>query len=98
ALRLGWMVRQYRRGRRPSLDALQAARTAMYAQAAAYIGAVLAGAYGGYALVLLADWAHEPRRGPALAAVAAVLAAVGLCAAGWVAERWCDAGSDDDEG
>lgn len=96
ALRLGWLVRLYRLGKRPSLDALQAARTAMYAQAAAYIGAVLAGGYGGYALVLTADWGHEPRRDTALAAGVAALVAVGLCAAGWIAERWCDAGPDDE--
>ncbi len=96
ALRLGWRVRQYRAGKRPGLDPLQAARTAMFAQACAYSGAVLAGAYLGYALALLPDWSHEPRRQVIVAALVALAGAIALGASGWVAERWCAA--DDGDG
>ncbi len=95
ALRLGWRVKQFVEGKRPGLDPLQAARTAMFAQAAAYSGAALAGAYLGYAVVLLPDWSHQPRREVIIAAIIAAVAAALLCAAGWVAERWCSAGGDD---
>jgi hypothetical protein len=89
ALRLGWRVKQFREGKRPGLDPIQAARAAMFGQASAYAGAALAGAYLGYALALLPDWAHEPRREVIISALIAVAAAVVLCTAGWLAERWC---------
>jgi hypothetical protein len=89
ALWLGWRVKQFRDGKRPGLDPIQAARAAMFGQASAYAGAALAGAYLGYALALLPDWAHEPRREVIISALIAVAAAVVLCAAGWLAERWC---------
>ena len=62
ALWLGWQVRAYLKGNKPDLDGLRAARTAVYAQTCAYVGAILAGAYGGYALGLADMWGHEPRR------------------------------------
>ena len=96
ALRLGWRVRQYRDGKRPNLDPLEAARAAMFAQASAYSGAALSGAYFGYVIALLPDWSHEPRREIIITAFVALAAALVLCAAGWVAERWCAA--DDGEG
>jgi hypothetical protein len=95
ALRLGWRVKQFVDGKRPSLDPLQAARTAMFAQASAYTGAALAGAYLGYAVALLPDWSHPPRREVIIAALIAMAAATLLCAAGWLAEHWCAAGGDD---
>lgn len=89
ALWLGWRVKQFREGKRPNLDPLQAARAAMFAQASAYAGAMLAGAYLGYALGLLPDWSHKPRREIIVSAVISLVASVVLCAAGWIAERWC---------
>lgn len=95
ALRLGWRVKQFVDGKRPGLDPLQAARTAMFAQASAYSGSALAGAYLGYALALLPDWSHQPRREVIIAACIAATAAALLCAAGWLAERWCTADGGD---
>lgn len=89
ALWLGWRVKQFRDGKRPDLDPLQAARAAMFAQASAYGGAALMGVYLGYALGLLRDWSHEPRREVIISAVIALVASIVLCAAGWIAERWC---------
>ncbi|MCJ7827337.1 MAG: DUF3180 domain-containing protein [Demequinaceae bacterium] len=97
ALWLGWEVRQYRAGKRPDLSALQAARTAMFAQAAALTGAALVGVYGGYIVALAADWGHPPRRSFIVAAVFAMVASGFLLAAGWVAERWCAIDDDDDD-
>lgn len=94
---LGWTVRQYRSGKRPALDPLQAARTAMFSQAAAYAGAALVGAYAGYVLALLGDWGHEPRRAVIIVGALAALASAGLCAAGWIAERWCATDDGDAE-
>jgi len=95
ALRLGWRVKQFVDGRRPGLDPLQAARTAMFAQACAYCGAALAGVYLGYGVALLPDWSHQPRRDVIIAALIAAAAAALLCAAGWLAERWCAADGGD---
>ncbi len=89
ALWFGWLVRQYRAGKRPSLDAFTAARTVFFAQASAYVGALLAGSLGGYALALARDWEHAPRRELAIVAGLCALCALVLLAAGWVAERWC---------
>lgn len=95
ALRLGWRVKQFVDGKRPGLDPLQAARTAMFAQACAYSGAALAGAYLGYAVALLPDWSHQPRRDVIIAALIAAAGAAVLCATGWLAERWCSADGGD---
>lgn len=97
ALWFGWQVRQYRAGKRPSLDPLQAARTAMFAQAAAYGGAALAGAYGGYGLSQLPNIGHDPRRDVVISAAVAVAASALLAAAGWFAERWCGVDEDGDD-
>ena len=96
-LGIGWEVRQYREGRRPGMSPFKAAKTAMFAQAAALTGAALIGLYGGYAAALAGDWGHLPRRTLIVTALLALLASVVLCAAGWVAERWCalDDGDDD---
>lgn len=93
----GWQVLRYRRGRRPSLDGLRAARTAVFAQACAYVGAVLGGAYGGYALGLLDQWGHGPRRDVIVTALLAAVGGATLLAAGALAERWCRHADDDDE-
>jgi hypothetical protein len=79
------------------MSPFKAAKTAMFAQAAALTGAALIGLYGGYAAALAGDWGHLPRRTLIVTALLALLASVVLCAAGWVAERWCalDDGDDD---
>ena len=89
ALWLANAVRQYLAGKRPSLDPLRAARTVILAQASAYTGAMLAGAFLGYGISIAAEWGHEPRREAAIAAGIAALGALGLLVCGWVAERWC---------
>lgn len=89
AVVLGWAVRQYRRGKRPGLSPIRAARTAVYAQACAYAGAILGGAYGGYAVALAADWGHAPRRAVAVSALIGLVGAAVLCGAGLLAEHWC---------
>ncbi|WP_159448796.1 DUF3180 domain-containing protein [Demequina sp. NBRC 110053] len=94
ALWLGWQVRQYLRGKRPSLDGLRAARTVAYAQACAYVGAIIAGACGGYALGLLESWGHGPRRDVIISGLIAAACAVGMMVAGIVVERWCRHGGD----
>lgn len=95
-LAAGWTVRQVRLGRR-RMDPTRAVRTALLSQASAYAGAVLAGAYGGYALTLLRDWSHTPRREAAIAAGLAALGGAVMLAAGVIAERWCRIGADDDD-
>ena len=86
---MAWAVRQYLAGKRPGLDPLRAARTVVLAQAAAYTGAMLGGAFLGYAIALAANWSHQPRRELAIAAAIAALGAFVLLACGVVAERWC---------
>ena len=96
----GWTLRQFKAGKRPALDPTRAMRTAMLAQACAYAGALLAGAYGGYALALARDWSQEPRRELAIGAAIAALGGLVMVAAGGVAEWWCRIGKngDDDPG
>lgn len=88
-LALGWSVRQYQQGRRPTLDPLRAARTAVLAKASCYTGALLVGWYGGQALSLLmdADVPGNPTR--AAAAAVAALGALVLAAVGLVVEHFC---------
>ena len=88
ALFMAWPIRQLKRGKRGRIDATRAVRTAMLAQASAYAGAVLAGIYGGFGLVLLRDWSHEPRREAAIAAGLAALGGLIMLASGAVAEWW----------
>ena len=86
---LAWAVRQYLAGKRPGLDPLRAARTVVLAQASAYTGAMLGGAFLGYAIAMAANWSHLPRRELAIAAAIAAIGAFVLLACGVVAERWC---------
>ena len=96
ALWFGWQVRQYLDGNKPDLEGLRAARTAVLAQATAYVGVVILGACGGYALGLLEAWSHGPRREVIISALLAAGAAAAMMLAGVVAERWCRHGGDDD--
>ncbi|QGQ20370.1 DUF3180 family protein [Cellulomonas sp. JZ18] len=88
-LALGWSVRQYQQGRRPTLNPLRAARTAVLAKASCYTGALLVGWYGGQALSLLtdADVPGNPTR--AAAAGVAALGALVLAVVGLVVEHFC---------
>lgn len=95
-LAAGWAVRQVRLGRR-RMDPTRAVRTAVLGQASAYAGAVLAGVYSGYALTLLPDWSHVPRREAAIAAGLAALGGAVMLAAGVIAEWWCRIGPDDED-
>lgn len=88
-LSMGWAVRQYQRGRRPTLDPVRAARTAVLGKAACYTGAVLTGWYGGQALSLLTDADVPGNTTRAGSAGLAVLGAVALAVVGLVVEHWC---------
>lgn len=95
-----WSVRQFKLGKRKRLDPTRAMRTAMLAQACAYAGALLLGAYGGYAVALARDWSQEPRKELAIGAAIAALGGAVMIAAGGVAEWWCRIrpGDEDDAG
>ena len=87
---MGWHVRQYLRGKRPSLDPIRAARTAVLAKAACYTGALLVGWYGGQLtlrLTQLGDVANTGER--AWAAALAALGAVAMLVVGLVVEAFC---------
>jgi len=87
---MGWAVRAYQKGKRPSLDGIRAARTLVLAKAAALTGALLGGWYLAQVLVVLGDLAIEPRRDRAVAAGIAVLCSVVLAAIGLVVEKFCE--------
>lgn len=97
ALVMAWSVRQYKRGKRPELSGLRAARTVVFAQASAFAGAAVAGAYGGYALALADTWQHAPRRETAITAILAAVAGLVLLVCGLIAEHWCKTDRHDDE-
>jgi predicted NAD/FAD-binding protein len=95
---MAWPIRQLKRGKRGRIDPTRAVRTAMLSQASAYAGALLGGMYGGFALVLLRDWSHAPRREAAIAAGLAALGGLIMLVAGVVAVWWCripDGGEDE---
>jgi len=96
ALWFAWPVRQYQKGKNPGIDALRAARAAVFAQACAYAGTLLTAGLLGYALGVAGEWAHGPRRDIAVGAVIAALGAALLLAAGAVAEHWCRTKPPDD--
>lgn len=88
-LSMGWAVRQFLRGRRPSLNPLRAARTAVLAKASCYTGALLAGWYGGQVLTVLRETGASDQVGRAAAAGAATVGALVLVAVGLVVEWFC---------
>ena len=96
-LSLGWAVRQYTQGKRPTLDPLLAARVVVLATASTYTGALLAGWYAGQALLVLGDLDIEARRAVAVSAGGALGAAVLLAVVGLVVERWCEVRPRDDD-
>ncbi|GCE76580.1 DUF3180 domain-containing protein [Cellulomonas biazotea] len=86
---MGWAVRQFLQGKRPGLNPIRAARTAVLAKASCYTGALLAGWYGGQALALVADQGVPGNTGRAAAAAVAAGGAVVLAVVGLVVERFC---------
>jgi uncharacterized membrane protein YgcG len=91
----GLPVRRWMTGRRDApLDPLVAARTVVLAKAAAYGGALLAGWYAAQALVIVPDLVGVPRT-RFLLATGAAAAAIAVCAAGFVVQRWCRVPPDD---
>ncbi|WP_136518434.1 MULTISPECIES: DUF3180 domain-containing protein [Cellulomonas] len=88
-LALGWAVRQYQQGKRPTLNPLRAARTAVLAKASCYTGALLVGWYGGQALSLLTDSDVPGNPARAAAAGLAALGALVLAVVGLVVEHFC---------
>ena len=89
ALVFAWPVRQYQHGKRPGLDGLRAARAAVFAQACAYAGALMASGLVGYALGVAGEWDHGPRREVAISALIAALGGLALLVGGVIAEHWC---------
>ncbi len=91
----GWTVRAYQKGKRPSLDAIRAARTFVLAKAAALTGALLAGWYGAQVVAALPDLSIDAYQDRALAAGLATASAVVLAVVGLVAERFCQLPPDE---
>ncbi|WP_448631789.1 DUF3180 domain-containing protein [Cellulomonas soli] len=88
-LSMGWAVRQFLRGRRPSLNPIRAARTAVLAKASCYTGALLAGWYGGQVLAVLRESGGSQQLERAASAGAATVGALVLAAVGLVVEWFC---------
>lgn len=97
-LRMGWAVRQFLLGKRPDLDPLRAARTAVLAKASCYTGSLLLGWYLAQVLLVIGDLDIEPRRERAVAAGIAAAGALVLAVVGLVVEHLCQVPppSDDD--
>lgn len=94
-----WPVRKYLAGSMAKpLDALRAARAAVLAQAGALTGAAAAGWYAGQFIVLLTGWDLVVNQRRAWLTLPMVLVALGLAAAGLVAQSWCriDPPAEDD--
>lgn len=88
-LSMGWAVRQFLQGKRPTLDPIRAARTAVLAKAACYTGAVLTGWYGGQVLAVIGDLDLPANPARATAAGIAAGGAVVLAVVGLVVEWFC---------
>ena len=88
-LRMGWAVRQFLRGKRPDLDPIRAARTAVLAKASCYTGASLLGWYLAQVLLVVGDLDIEPLRERAVAAAIAAVGAALLAVVGLVVEHMC---------
>lgn len=97
---VAWPVRRWTKGERDRpLDPLRAARTVALAKAAALAGAVMTGAWAGFALVAVPLVSVSAQPGRVALTAAVVLASLAVTLAGLVAERWCMLPpEDDDEG
>ncbi|MEO5608589.1 MAG: DUF3180 domain-containing protein [Ornithinibacter sp.] len=92
-------VRHYLQGRATSsLDPLRAARIVVLAQAGALTGAAVAGWYAGQLAVVLTGLELLANRARLLPLGLTIAAALGLVAAGLVAQRWCRIDRPDDDG
>ena len=96
-LSMGWAVRQYQRGKRPTLDPVRAARTAVLAKASCYTGALLTGWYLAQVLIVAGDLDIASQRGRAGAAALAALGALVLAVVGLVVEWFCQVPPEDGE-
>jgi Protein of unknown function (DUF3180) len=96
-LRMGWAVRQFLRGKRPDLDPIRAARTAVLAKASCYTGASLFGWYLAQVLIVIGDLDIEARRERAVAAAVAALGAALLAGVGLLVEHMCQVPPPEDE-
>ena len=94
---MGWAVRQFLRGKRPTLDPIRAARTAVLAKASCYTGALLAGWYLAQVLIVAGDLDIASQRGRAGAAALAAFGALVLAAVGLVVEWFCQVPPEDGE-
>ena len=97
-LAAAWPIRQWNAGQRDRrVDPLRAARTVALAKASALTGALVTGLWGAFAATSLPRLDVEAQSDRAAAAGLALLASIGLLAAGLIAERWCRIPPDDDE-
>ncbi len=94
---MGWSVRQFLRGKRPTLDPIRAARTAVLAKASCYTGALLTGWYLAQVLIVAGDLDIASQRGRAGAAALAALGALVLAAVGLIVEWFCQVPPEDGE-
>ncbi|MFJ2474956.1 DUF3180 domain-containing protein [Streptomyces sp. NPDC087659] len=89
------------RERRPGakgVEPLMAARAVVFGQASALVAALVSGVYGGVAVFLLGSLDVPARRDQAIYAGFAVLAGIGVIAAGLFLERVCKLPDDEDDG
>lgn len=86
---MGWQVRQFLGGKRPQLNPIRAARTAVLAKASCYTGALLAGWYLSQVLAVLGDLSIASQRDRAQAAGLAALTAILMAVVGLVVEWFC---------
>lgn len=93
----GVRARIDRRPGAPMLSPLVIARYVVLAKASAYAAAVVAGAFGGVLVYLLANMNGPTQRGDAWVAGGSMLAACGLVAAALLLEHACRVPPSDDE-
>ncbi len=86
---MGWAVRQFLRGKKPTLDPLRAARTAVLAKASSFTGSLRVGGYAAQLLLVLGDLDVASRRARAVSAAVAVAGSVLLAVVGLIVERFC---------
>ncbi|HEY8717968.1 DUF3180 domain-containing protein [Pengzhenrongella sp.] len=87
--RMGWAVRQFLKGKKPTLDPIRAARTAVLAKASSYTGSLLVGWYTAQVLLVLGDLDIASRRARGVAAAVAAVGALILAAVGLLVEWFC---------
>ncbi len=94
----GWNIREYLRGRSTRVPSPQRARRTLVAgQACALAGAVAVGWYAAHAAVFARHLDIPSDRGDFWLSLLLVAGAVGLAAAGLIAQSWCRIPHDDDD-